>query len=130
MAITKDNVFSWGLNSTCQLGHGKITCTAPDGSKCITHKKKPVQCTPMAIDALKGTKLRSISCGLNFACAICDSVPARVLMWGAGVHYVLGNGTQILVPVPVESQSLTALNLKLIACGFAHCLALVNMPSP
>eukprot|EP01106_Pelomyxa_sp_JSP_P013865 TRINITY_DN425_c0_g2_i1.p1 TRINITY_DN425_c0_g2~~TRINITY_DN425_c0_g2_i1.p1 ORF type:complete len:349 (+),score=55.43 TRINITY_DN425_c0_g2_i1:176-1222(+) len=134
MAITKDNVFSWGLNSTCQLGHGKITCTAPDGSKCITHKKKPVQCTPMAIDALKGTKLRSISCGLNFACAICDSVPARVLMWGAGgttsPHSSQHNFPPLL-PTPTPStSSLRAWQRHANTGASARGVAVVDSPQP
>eukprot|EP01106_Pelomyxa_sp_JSP_P014240 TRINITY_DN4473_c0_g1_i2.p1 TRINITY_DN4473_c0_g1~~TRINITY_DN4473_c0_g1_i2.p1 ORF type:complete len:153 (-),score=23.82 TRINITY_DN4473_c0_g1_i2:50-508(-) len=124
MAIVKGSIFSWGLNHCCQLGHGKTSCTTTSGAICTTHVKKQLQCTPKEIESLKGRTIRSVCCGLNFSCAICEGTPAAVFMWGDGVHYMFGNGKQTEVPVPQQCSPVTELNPKLVVCGFAHSLAL------
>ncbi|MCL2444883.1 IPT/TIG domain-containing protein [Candidatus Saccharibacteria bacterium] len=105
-------IFTWGLNSSGQLGDGTTT-----GSS-----------TPIAVDmsgVLDGKNITQITAGGSFSLALDDE--GTVFAWGSNGSGQLGNGTTTNSSVPVAvdvSGVLAGRVITQITAGLTHTLAL------
>ena len=105
---TNHTLFSFGLNSRSQLGHGDIE----------TRTK------PTLVTALDGVPLKDIACGHWHSMAL--SSIGDVYSWGWNKHGQLGHSEDVAtVPVPtlVEFES-EDVNIVSVGCGSKHSVAL------
>lgn len=112
-----DNAYCWGWNNDGQLGNGSVTQSL----------------VPVAVNRsglLNGLKIKAISTGYNFTCAIASDDNAYC--WGWNGNGTLGNDTITASPVPLpvavhKTGSLSGLTVKAITTGFTHaCLIASN----
>ena len=111
---TEGKVYCWGTNSYAQAGNGtNTTLTAP-----------------VAVDtsgALNGKTVKSISVGIEHACAL-DSNGAAYC-WGYGYNGEIGNGNETLErsPSPVStSGALSGKTIKKISAGKSYTCAIAS----
>ena len=105
-------VYSFGLNSRGQLGHGDIATNSQ----------------PAIIEALAGVPMKSVACGLWHSVAL--STIGDVYSWGWGEHGQLGlgsgEGVTKTVSVPTLVQVDLELSFKAVGCGARHTVALTD----
>lgn len=103
------DIFSWGWNSTFQLGRtgGEIT------SK------------PGKVKGLDGKKPVTVSGGRAHSIAITSE--RELWVWGCGRNGRLGLGSNIDEPEPYPVESLEGLRVLQAVCGFDHNLLLVDV---
>ncbi|CAI9771883.1 unnamed protein product [Fraxinus pennsylvanica] len=99
-------VCSWGRGEDGQLGHGD----ADD------------RFTPTKLSALDGLEIVSVACGADHTTAYSES-QSQVYSWGWGDFGRLGHGNSSDLFSPQPIKSLQSLQIKQIACGDSHCLA-------
>ncbi|KZV19038.1 hypothetical protein F511_08466 [Dorcoceras hygrometricum] len=107
LAVLAGNaVCSWGRGEDGQLGHGD----ADD------------RFSPTLLSGLDGKGIVSVSCGSDHTAAYSDS-EAQVYSWGWGDFGRLGHGhsSDLFSPQPIKA--IRGLQIKQIACGDSHCLA-------
>jgi alpha-tubulin suppressor-like RCC1 family protein len=102
---TADHVYTWGYNSSGQLGNG-----TNDNSN-----------LPVHITSLSGN-VSAVSMGTGHSLAIRDGT---VWAWGVGSNGQLGNGGNTNSSVPVPASVLTN-NVTAISGGAEHSLAIQN----
>jgi alpha-tubulin suppressor-like RCC1 family protein len=118
LALTNDGqVYSWGHNSTGQLGNG-------------TNGDSPV---PVAVDmtgVLNGKTVTQIAAGEYYSLALTSD--GKLYSWGYNYNGQLGNGTSgtntgSSVPVAVDmTDALDGETVTQIAVGYSHSLALTK----
>eukprot|EP01018_Ginkgo_biloba_P019306 Gb_14008 [translate_table: standard] len=110
IALLSGNVVcSWGRGEDGQLGHGD----AED------------RLMPTIISALDGCEIMSVTCGADHTTAYSDS--QRVMYsWGWGDFGRLGHGNSSDLFIPQPIKALQGLEIKQIACGDSHCLAVTR----
>lgn len=108
LALLNDGtVWAWGLGTSGQLGHGQFTSS-----------NEPVQ-------VINLSNVKAIAAGAVHSLALLNDGTVRA--WGLGADGQLGNGQSgegLYSPVPVQVSSLN--NVKAIAAGTSHSLALLN----
>ncbi|RWR92760.1 Regulator of chromosome condensation [Cinnamomum micranthum f. kanehirae] len=95
---------SWGRGEDGQLGHGN----AED------------QLLPKIMTALDGHEIVSITCGADHTIAYSKT---QVYSWGWGDFGRLGHGNSSDLFTPQPIKALLGIQIKQIACGDSHCLA-------
>uniref|UniRef100_A0A8C9YLM2 RCC1-like domain-containing protein n=1 Tax=Sander lucioperca TaxID=283035 RepID=A0A8C9YLM2_SANLU len=103
LALTKGDVFSWGLNSHGQLGLGK---------------EVPRQHTPVLVCALTGVAVTQVSAGASHSLFL--TLPGLVYCCGANKYGQLG------VNRVDENDYLKPLGVRFISCGEAHSAVLTK----
>ncbi|KAA8547038.1 hypothetical protein F0562_003467 [Nyssa sinensis] len=107
VALLSGNVVcSWGRGEDGQLGHGD----AED------------RLSPTQLSALDGQEIVSITCGADHTTAYSDS-RMQAYSWGWGDFGRLGHGNSSDLFTPQPIKALHGLQIKQIACGDSHCLA-------
>ncbi len=107
--VVGGTVRCWGLNTSGQLGNGKVVSSA----------------TPVVASGLTG--VTQVAAGDRFSCAV---AAARVKCWGLNSNGQLGNGsvTGKLVPTAVMASATAALTgVSKVSAGVAFACA-VNSP--
>nr|ABR17254.1 unknown [Picea sitchensis] len=99
-------VCSWGRGEDGQLGHGDA-------------EDRPM---PTFVSALDGCEITSVICGADHTTAYSDS-RLVVYSWGWGDFGRLGHGNSSDLFIPHAIKTLQGLQIKQIACGDSHCLA-------
>ncbi|XP_075493965.1 ultraviolet-B receptor UVR8-like [Primulina tabacum] len=99
-------VCSWGRGEDGQLGHGD----ADD------------RFSPTHLTGLDGKEIVSVSCGADHTTAYSES-QKQVYSWGWGDFGRLGHGNSSDLFSPQPVKALQGLQIKQIACGDTHCLA-------
>ncbi|XP_073144915.1 ultraviolet-B receptor UVR8-like isoform X1 [Henckelia pumila] len=99
-------VCSWGRGEDGQLGHGD----ADD------------RFSPTHLIGLDGKEIVSVSCGADHTTAYSES-QTQVHSWGWGDFGRLGHGNSSDLFSPQPIKALQGLQIKQIACGDSHCLA-------
>ncbi|VFQ63559.1 unnamed protein product [Cuscuta campestris] len=99
-------VFSWGRGEDGQLGHGD----AED------------RFFPTQVSALDGQEVVSVICGADHTTAYSESL-MQVYSWGWGDFGRLGHGNSSDLFSPQPIKALHGIQIKQIACGDSHCLA-------
>jgi alpha-tubulin suppressor-like RCC1 family protein len=106
VALTSDGgVFTWGINSSGQLGDGTFTS----------------RLFPQAIDrsgALSGKTITSVSAGREFTLALTSD--GQVFAWGDNSRNQLGDGTAVNRPLPVLVRLDAAGPIASIETGYFH----------
>ncbi|CAK9867327.1 unnamed protein product [Sphagnum jensenii] len=107
--LSGDLVCSWGRGEDGQLGHG-------DAEE--RHR-------PTIVNAHKNNDISSITCGADHTTAYSNSTKT-VYSWGWGDFGRLGHGnsTDLFIPQPI--RVLKGLEIRQIACGDSHCLAITG----
>ncbi|XP_072318052.1 probable E3 ubiquitin-protein ligase HERC6 [Eucyclogobius newberryi] len=112
LALTQGgDVFSWGLNSHGQLGHGRTVS---------------LQYTPLMVQSLNGVAVSMISAGSNFSLFL--TLPGLVHCCGAndvgqlGLNRLDEKGRFNTCVIP----ALRPLGVSFISCGEAHCAVLTK----
>lgn len=105
--LSGDVVCSWGRSEDGQLGHG-------DAEE---------RHLPTIISALDDCQISSITCGADHTTARSDSTKT-VYSWGWGDFGRLGHGNSSDLFIPHPIKALEGLEIKQIACGDSHCLAI------
>ncbi|MBS1645932.1 MAG: hypothetical protein JST67_01190 [Bacteroidetes bacterium] len=113
LALKNDGtVWAWGNNGSGQLG---------DSSTVSTYSNNPVQ-----VKGLSGV----IAIAASAYSSLALKHDGTVWAWGDNSYGQLGNNTAIqsLIPIPVHGYNNTGFltNIKEIACGSGHCLAVKN----
>lgn len=107
VALLSGNVVcSWGRGEDGQLGHGD----AED------------RFSPTQLSALVGQEIVSLTCGADHTTAFSDSC-MKVYSWGWGDFGRLGHGNYSDLFTPQPIKALDGLQIRQIACGDSHCLA-------
>lgn len=107
VALLSGNVVcSWGRGEDGQLGHGD----AED------------RFSPTQLSALVGQEIVSVTCGADHTTAFSDSC-TKVYSWGWGDFGRLGHGNYSDLFTPQPIKALDGLQIRQIACGDSHCLA-------
>ncbi|KAI5083717.1 hypothetical protein GOP47_0003460 [Adiantum capillus-veneris] len=104
--LSGDIVCSWGRGEDGQLGHG-------DADE---------RHAPTIISSLEDCEISSITCGADHTIARSD-VRATVYSWGWGDFGRLGHGNSSDLFIPRPIKGLQGIEIKQIACGDSHCLA-------
>lgn len=105
--LSGDTVCSWGRGEDGQLGHG-------DADE---------RHTPTVISPLEECEISSITCGADHTTARSDS-RLNVYSWGWGDFGRLGHGNSSDLFIPQPIKGLQGIEIKQIACGDSHCLAI------
>ena len=123
-------VWSWGLNSAGQLGHTDAT-TMPEVTPRLDVNSLSVN-APRLVETLQQTGadgdileggVTAVAAGHDFSLAV--TAKGRLLSWGDNTHGKLGLGTSGgNQSVPQLVTGLTGLEVRVIACGAHHSLAL------
>ncbi|CAM8881824.1 unnamed protein product [Rhodiola kirilowii] len=100
-------VAAWGKGEDGQLGHGD----AED------------RYYPTQISALDALDVISVVCGADHTTAYSKTQP-QVYSWGWGDFGRLGHGNSSDLFIPQPIQAFQGMQIKQIACGDSHCLAL------
>ncbi len=102
--VSPGKVFSFGLNSTGQLGDGQSSTTA-----------SPM---PQPVRMGSGAVVTRVTCGEEFSTALTRD--GQLLTWGYGGTGQLGHGNfgSMRLPRPVPTEALAG-----VACGMGHVLA-------
>lgn len=103
------DIFSWGWNSTSQLGRSGGEITSKPGKVMGLDGKKPV--------AVSGGRAHSIAI----------TSERELWVWGCGRNGRLGLGSNIDEPEPYPVESLEGLRVLQAVCGFDHNLLLVDV---
>lgn len=103
------DIFSWGWNSTSQLGRSGGEITANPGKVMGLDGKRPV--------AVSGGRAHSIAI----------TSERELWVWGCGRNGRLGLGSSIDEPEPYPVESLEGLKVLQAVCGFDHNLLLVDV---
>ncbi|KAL2498540.1 Ultraviolet-B receptor UVR8 [Abeliophyllum distichum] len=107
VALLSGNVIcSWGRGEDGQLGHGD----AED------------RLSPTQLSTLDGHEIVSVTCGADHSTAYSES-QMQVYSWGWGDFGRLGHGNSSDLFSPQPIKALQGLQIKQIACGDSHCLA-------
>ena len=111
---SNNRAFSWGMNSSGQLGDGTVT-----------QRSLPVPVTASGV--LAGKTILSLAIGASHCLALCSD--STLAAWGNNASGQIGDGTnnQRNVPVAVYSSpgsSLYGKKVVAIAAGAAHSMAL------
>ncbi|KZV38592.1 hypothetical protein F511_09343 [Dorcoceras hygrometricum] len=107
VALLSGNVVcSWGRGEDGQLGLGD----AED------------RFYPTQVSALDGQEIVSVACGADHTTAYSEST-SQVFSWGWGDFGRLGHGDSSDFFSPQPIKALHGLQIKQIACGDSHCLA-------
>ncbi|XP_019184500.1 PREDICTED: ultraviolet-B receptor UVR8-like [Ipomoea nil] len=107
VALLSGNIVcSWGRGEDGQLGHGD----AED------------RYTPTRVTALDGKDIISVICGADHTAAYSESL-MQVYSWGWGDFGRLGHGNSSDLFTPQPIKALQGVQIKQIACGDSHCLA-------
>ncbi|XXG87075.1 hypothetical protein AAC387_Pa11g1857 [Persea americana] len=107
VALLSGNIAcSWGRGEDGQLGHGD----AED------------RLLPTLMTALDGHEIVSITCGADHTIAYSKS-QMQVYSWGWGDFGRLGHGNSSDLFTPLPIKALLGIQIKQIACGDSHCLA-------
>ncbi|XP_031100037.1 ultraviolet-B receptor UVR8 isoform X1 [Ipomoea triloba] len=101
-------VVTWGRGTSGQLGHGEAVNNLQ----------------PKAIEALGGFVITHVSAGWNHSGFVSDN--GHLFTCGDGTFGQLGLGDYLSRSSPVEVSYLSAENVKQIACGMRHSLALIK----
>lgn len=107
--LSGDLVCSWGRGEDGQLGHG-------DAEE---------RHLPLVISALDDCEISSITCGADHTTARSEST-RTVYSWGWGDFGRLGHGNSSDLFIPRAIKGLKGLEIKQIACGDSHCLAVTG----
>lgn len=105
--LSGGQVCSWGRGEDGQLGHGD----ANDRD------------LPTIVTALDGCGVSAINCGADHTTARSDST-RTVYSWGWGDFGRLGHGNSSDLFLPHSIRVLQGLQIKQMACGDSHCLAI------
>ena len=105
-----EKVFTWGLSSSGQCGHGDPNDV-------------PI---PKAIRSLSGKSVKLVSCAEHHSAAVSEQ--GILYTWGRGHNGRLGHGctTNELSPKPVES--LFGQHVVQASCGDFHTMCVVSTP--
>ncbi|KAK7604754.1 hypothetical protein V9T40_005940 [Parthenolecanium corni] len=117
MILSDDGkVFSWGNNDCGQLGHSE--------NSTVDHYNYFVTNTPCQVKGIiEGKTVIEIACGGEFSVVLLND--GKVLTWGSNEFGQLGsNSTASSSSRPVRVSALNNMNIKKIACGSNHVLAL------
>ncbi|KAG5528963.1 hypothetical protein RHGRI_029580 [Rhododendron griersonianum] len=107
VALLSGNVVcSWGRGEDGQLGHGD----AED------------RLLPTQLSALDDHEITSVTCGADHTTAFSES-RMQVYSWGWGDFGRLGHGNSSDLFTPQPIKALLGLQIRQIACGDSHCLA-------
>ncbi|XP_058186611.1 ultraviolet-B receptor UVR8 isoform X3 [Rhododendron vialii] len=107
VALLSGNVVcSWGRGEDGQLGHGD----AED------------RLLPTQLSALDDHEITSVTCGADHTTAFSES-RMQVYSWGWGDFGRLGHGNSSDLFTPQPIKALQGLQIRQIACGDSHCLA-------
>ncbi|KAL1539021.1 Ultraviolet-B receptor uvr8 [Salvia divinorum] len=107
VALLSGNVVcSWGRGEDGQLGHGD----AED------------RFSPTQLSVLDDQEIDSVTCGADHTTAYSKS-QVQVYSWGWGDFGRLGHGNSSDLFSPQPIKALQGLQIKQIACGDSHCLA-------
>ncbi|KAG6398548.1 hypothetical protein SASPL_140013 [Salvia splendens] len=107
VALLSGNVVcSWGRGEDGQLGHGD----AED------------RFSPTQLSVLDDQEIVSVTCGADHTTAYSKS-QVQVYSWGWGDFGRLGHGNSSDLFSPQPIKALQGLQIKQIACGDSHCLA-------
>ncbi|XP_042373705.1 ultraviolet-B receptor UVR8 isoform X2 [Zingiber officinale] len=104
--LSGDVICSWGRGEDGQLGHGD----AED------------RLLPTILSALDSRGIVSVVCGADHTIAYSES-DVQVYSWGWGDFGRLGHGNSSDVFTPQPIKALQGLQIRHIACGDSHCLA-------
>ncbi|GAA0165556.1 guanyl-nucleotide exchange factor [Lithospermum erythrorhizon] len=108
VALLSGNVVcSWGKGEDGQLGLGD----AED------------RINPTRLSALDDLEIISVSCGADHTIAYSDS-RLQIYSWGWGDFGRLGHGNSSDLFSPMPIKALQYMQIKQIACGDSHCIAL------
>ena len=113
-------VFAWGLANDGQLGINPKTFGLP--RKLDTREIYIAK--PTLVESLGNQNVVNISCGSNYS--VVRTADNKVFAFGNGTEGVLGNGNTSCTFIPQEIVGLSGIELKKIACGWNHCLALTK----
>lgn len=105
------SVYSWGLNSSGQLGIGS------DISKG----------NPALIEELQSSRIQSIHTTGHSSSSVAINDLGKVFTWGSGLNGVLGHedtDSNLLIPTPVES--LDRFEFTKVSCGVGHMAGLTR----
>jgi alpha-tubulin suppressor-like RCC1 family protein len=106
LALTNNEVYAWGKNSSGQIGNGN----------------NENQLEPIKVSGFKGEKIISISCGAKHSLALTEN--GKVFSWGLNDCGQLGIGTREDSNVPC--LMVADIFIEKISCGSKHCLFLSN----
>lgn len=114
--LADGTLYTWGKNDYGQLGQNSEEKTMP---------------IPTVVEALEGIKIESVSCGHYHTAAIDEN--GGVWTWGYGGSFIFGQGglghgdkESLNEPTLVDVLKEDNVNIKAIACGEYHTLALSN----
>ena len=119
-ACVLDNgrVYAWGLGTSGQLGiNPKSFIFEKDyetGERFLSR--------PTLVESLISQKIITVNCGSDYTIVL--TAENKVLSFGNGSEGVLGNGNTECTHIPQEIIALSGKQIKKIACGWRHCLAL------
>ncbi|CAM6119340.1 unnamed protein product [Calypogeia fissa] len=105
--LSGDIVCSWGRGEDGQLGHG-------DAEE---------RHLPIINSTLADCEITAITCGADHTTAYSDTTRS-VYSWGWGDFGRLGHGNSSDLFIPHPIKALSGLQIKQIACGDSHCLAI------
>lgn len=106
LAVTNNGLYAWGASQYGQLGLGRVLQTPnPKLISCLANE--------IVVDAVAG-QYHSVALTMD----------GRVFTWGWGVHGQLGHGNTHHENIPIVVTSLLGNNIRSIAAGHAHTLAL------
>jgi alpha-tubulin suppressor-like RCC1 family protein len=100
---TDGTLWTWGFNSTGQLGIGNI----------ISYS------SPVQIGSL--TTWKQVACGQNHSAAI--KTDGTLWAWGYNPNGQIGNGTAVTYSSPIQVGTLT--NWKQVTCGYNQTFAII-----
>jgi alpha-tubulin suppressor-like RCC1 family protein len=119
-------VYTWGIKNDGRLG---IEISDLDKHRMEEGADELFPAKPQIVKFGQGVIISKVSCGSTFTLALQQKV-GNVYAWGMGNSGGLGLGevnktdTPIRIKIQKNGQAFT--NLKDIACGAHHCIALDN----
>ena len=108
-------------------GTNNSGCSGIDTTKCDSVGGNKCSITPRKVDGLCKKQLVSIVSGRSpHVLAITKS--GKVYSWGYNAYYQLGHGTNTPNPNPIPTiiTKLEQHQVKQVACGYNHSMALTN----